>query len=181
MRRLVLAVAAVLAVTLSSAAADKVVPLFADEAVIVPEGSPLTFQALGEHDTAYFSGKVLLTGTYYYGDGYFNDGPDIELEMYFYPDAESWVKLPRLKTRGQPKMIFLQNAAPFVKAVIAPKTLARLKKDKKAGYASGKAAIWVDHFVAGIECDGPSFGAHFVSLDQRPLAVTMREVPSTSC
>lgn len=180
MNRLVLVVTAVLAVTLSAAASDKVIPLSADE-VIVPERGPLALQTVGQHDTVYFSGKVRLTGTYYYGDAYFNDGPGIELEMYFYPDAGSWAKLPRLKTRGQPKMIFLQNAAPLVTAVIPPKTLARLERDKKAGYASGKAAIWVDHFVAGIECDGPSFGARFVALDQRPLAVAMKDVPETSC
>ncbi|HEX4303911.1 MAG TPA: hypothetical protein VHZ78_14025 [Rhizomicrobium sp.] len=148
------------------------------DTVLVPEHSPLTFAKFGP-DGAIFTGKLTLGGTYYYGDGEYNDGPTVDLVLYFQPDAASAALLPSLKTRGPAQSLVLSNAAVFAKAVLSAQQLAALQK-KGAPYATGQARIVVDTVEAGVVCDGASFSARFVSL-AKPGAAHMAPSPGFGC
>ena len=140
------------------------------DTVIVPDGSPLKFSKF-DPDGAVFSGRLTLSGTFFYGDGEYNDGPTVDLTLYFTPDAASMALLPSLKTRGKAQSMVLTNGAMFAKAVLTKQQLAALRK-KGAAYATGQTSVVVDTVEAGVVCDTASFSARFVSLAKPGTAHT---------
>ena len=150
--------------SLATADAPSQIPLPRNvDTIVVPAGSPVRFASMDKHGRASFKGRFVLSGTYYYGDNEFSDGPDVYLTLYFVPDPNVAARLPYFKIRGRPSVIFLDNSDAFVKAVVSRPTLARLLK-KGAPRASGKIAIWADGFEARIECDAADFRARFLSI-----------------
>jgi hypothetical protein len=156
------------------------IPFFADEVLIVPKDSPVHFLSKEPHGPAVFDGKFVLTGTYYYGDAEFNDGPEVMLELTFIPDPAMAARLPYFKQRGRPHAVFLTNGAAFANAVISKTTLAALTK-KGAPRATGRVSIWVDKFKAEVVCDAPEFNARFVSVYKPAVLVALAKAPEIGC
>lgn len=148
------------------------------DTVIVPDGSPLKFSKFGP-DGAIFTGRLTLTGAFFYGDNEYNDGPTVDLTLYFQPDAASIALLPSLKSRGPARSLVLTNAAPFAKAVLSKQQLAALQK-KGAPYTTGHTSVVVDTVEAGVVCDAASFTARFVALAKPGTAHTAPS-PGFSC
>ncbi|MEI9887967.1 MAG: hypothetical protein WDN08_15980 [Rhizomicrobium sp.] len=179
MRKLFVAAVALLLLAQPAAAKPVAIALpDKSDTVIVPDGSPLKFSKFGD-DGAVFTGKLTLSGTYYYGDGEYNDGPTVDLALHFVPDAASAARLPSLKTRGPAQAIFLTNGDLFAKAVLTVAQFAALQH-KGAAYATGQASIVVDTVQAGVVCDGASFSARFVSL-AKPAAAHTAPSPGFGC
>ncbi|HEY5337229.1 MAG TPA: hypothetical protein VIJ85_03425 [Rhizomicrobium sp.] len=150
------------------------------DTIIMPSGSPLHFHAFNTENGATFDGPVMISGTYYYGNNPIDDGEPLERALYFMPDKASAARLPRFGDHGQPTSIFVENSTAFAKAVIPATTLAQFKRNS-AKYVSGEADIWVDHFEVSIECDTPSFTAHFLSVAHPPQRLAMADMPDTGC
>lgn len=71
------------------------------DTVVVPKMSPLVPLGVND-DNVRFSGKIELTGTFFYGDNEFNDTSGVDLAFYFRPDAGSLERLPAFRVRGRP-------------------------------------------------------------------------------
>jgi len=150
------------------------------DTIVVPSGSPVRFASMDEHGRASFKGRFVLSGTYYYGDNEYSDGPDVYLTLYFVPDPDIAARLPYFKIRGRPSVIFLNNSDTFVNAVVSRQTLARLQK-KGAPRAAGKIAIWADGFEARIECDAAEFRSRFVSIYKPARALVAANKQDFDC
>lgn len=160
---------------------DTVIPVKADDdALIVPAQSSLHFHNFGPESAGEFDGAIELSGTWYYGVDPFN-GDDTEgANFYFVPDNASYGRLPRFKVRGQPEYIFLTNAIDLLNLVASKADQAKAEK-KKAKYISGKVTIWIDKFDAGIECDAPTFDAHFLRIAQPSMRMAAANMPGEGC
>lgn len=178
-------VSAVIAIALTAPPAfskgDTVIPVKADDdALIVPAGSPLHFHGFGPESAGEFDGAIELSGTWYYGVDPFN-GDDTEgADFYFVPDNASYGRLPRFKMRGQAEYIYLTNVIDLLNAVASKADQAKAER-KKAKYISGKVTIWIDKLDAGIECDAPTFDAHFLRVAQPPVRVALAGMPEEGC
>ena len=150
------------------------------DTIVIPADSPVTFASRGKHSGVNFDGRFVLSGTYYYGDAEFNDGPEVMLELTFIPDPAMAARLPYFKERGRPHAIFLTNGEALAKAVIPGATLAALNK-KGAPYATGKVSILVDKFTTQIECDAPEYTARFISVYKPAVLVALAKSPDTGC
>lgn len=95
-------------------------------------------------------------------------------------DDASFARLPRFKLRSQPAYVFLTNGIDLLNAVASKSDQARAEK-KGAKYISGKVAIWIDKFEAGIECDAPYFDAHFLRVAPPPSRVAFANMPEEGC
>ena len=180
MMRTILAALVVGALSAAAAGGATQIPFFADEVLIVPKDSVVHFRSKELHGPAVFDGKFVLTGTYYYGDAEFNDGPEVMLELTFIPDPASAARLPYFKQRGRPNAVFLTNGAAFANSVIPRATLATLNQ-KGAPRATGRVSIWVDRFQAGVVCDAPEFNARFVSVYRPAVLIALAKAPAISC
>jgi hypothetical protein len=150
--------------------------------VVTPPGSPLRFAGFRSENQmrlAQFAGRVLITGTYSYGDAEFNDGPNFVGQAVITPNADARGRLPYFARRSGRYAIHIVNADIFARAVIPRETLLRVSR-KRGGYATGEIAIWADRFAAGIVCDGPSYDVRFLSVS-RPEARIARSGPSAGC
>ena len=145
------------------------------DTVIVPDGSPLKFKKFDGDDQAIFTGQLTLTGTYYYGPNAFDDGSGM-LTFYFRPDKASLARMPYLKGRGHPDDMVLTNETAFARATFSRDGLARVKKS----YATGAITVTIDTISAGIECDGASWTARYVSA-KKPVEVKFGPMPDTGC
>jgi hypothetical protein len=151
------------------------------DTVIVPDGSPLKFSKFDADNQAVFTGRLTLSGTFYYGDNEYNDGATVDLTLYFMPDAATVAHLPYLKTRGKAENIVLTDGAKFAAAVLTKAQAATLsKKGAPFPYATGHASLTVDRFTAGVVCDVSSFSARFVSVG-KPVTVTIGRFPGGGC
>lgn len=175
--RAALAAALLLAQPVLAAPATVILPDKADT-VVVPEGSGLKFAKFDEEHQAIFTGKLTLTGTYYYGHGEYDDEGNFFV-LYFRPDAASAARMPYLKTRGHPADMVLTNGALFVKTYLPKDTLARVRPGRTT-YASGVVTVTVDTVAAGVLCDGASWSARFVSV-ARPVQVKFGAMPESGC
>ena len=151
------------------------------DTVVLPPGSGLKFDKFDSDGNVVFSGKLTLSGTFYYGDNAFNDGTTVDLTLYFHPDAATIARLPYLQTRGKAGEIVLTNGEAFAASVLTPAQRATLaKKSKTAPYATGTASVLVDGFDAGVVCDTASFTAHYLSL-VKPATAKMGADPGAGC
>ena len=131
------------------------------DAIHVPPRSPVSFSTWLKGPVAEFEGRFLLKGTYYYGDSERNKGADFSGDAYIIPDRNT--QLPQFTKRAGSRVIVIDNPDEFADAVI-PASVLRSVRRKGGGYASGRVAVRVDGFTAGIACDAPSYGTHFQSV-----------------
>ena len=148
--------------------------------IVIPPDSPVRFTSMGKHGLAKFNGRFVLSGTYYYGDNEYNDGPEVYLTLYFVPDPQVAARLPYFKIRGRPNVIFITNSDDFVKAVIPKRTLGKLAR-KGSPHASGKVSIWADGLKTRIECDAPEYMAHFASVYKPATQLVAAYKPDVGC
>ncbi len=148
------------------------------DTIIVPEGSGLKFAKFDEEHQAIFTGKLTLTGTYYYGHGVYDDEGNFFVLM-FRPDAASAARMPYLKTRGKPDDMALTNEALFVKTYLPKDTMARVRPYRDT-YASGVITVTVDTVSAGVVCDGASWSARFVPV-AKPVPAKFGPMPDSGC
>ena len=155
MLRFILLIVAVLFLVQSgdvAAAKDKVVAVPKGPNLIIPSASPLTLKSTGPYADAEFDGRVIVNGTYYYGrDKKF---PNSDFHLTFIPSKASYAVLPYFKGYRHLEEIEISNRDDFIKAVIPDDKIAALRI-KRWGYATGKIAIWADHFTASVECKFP--------------------------
>ena len=175
--RAAIAVALLLAQPVIAAPVTIALPGNADS-VIVPGGSGLKFAKFDEEHQAIFTGKLTLTGTYYYGHGVFDDEGNF-FTLYFRPDAASAARMPYLKTRGHPADMVLTNEALFLKTYLPKDTMARVRPGRDT-YASGVITVTVDTVSAGVVCDGASWTARFVSA-AKPVPAKFGPMPDSGC
>jgi hypothetical protein len=150
------------------------------DSIVVPQPSPVHFTGWlkGDFPAAQFKGRFLLTGTYYYSDGAFNDGPEFTGEAVIFPDNPGM--LPQFVKRNGEHKIGIDNPSAFATAVIPADTLRKVSR-KGGGYATGHVAIWAEGFTVSIVCDSPSYGTHFVSM-YKPAGVRLaRSMPDVGC
>jgi hypothetical protein len=148
--------------------------------VIVPAGSPVRFSKMDREDGAHFTGQFSLSGTYYYGDGEFNDGPTFMGVATIVPDRDIVARLPHLAERKNSKfVIYIGNPESFADTVISKSVLARVRR-KNGGSASGHIAIKVDRYRVEISCDGASYWARFRSV-VTPVTARVVTSPSFGC
>jgi hypothetical protein len=133
--------------------------------LILPAASALTFKAFkpGGAVAAQFTGSVIVSGTYYYGD-VFESGSSDDPALFIVPDRTTMARLPRFKREDAPSLISLANAAAFAKGVLSPAVIAALKNGKTE-FVTGKISVHADQFEAGVACHDPYISARFVSVE----------------
>jgi hypothetical protein len=148
------------------------------DSIIIPLRSPVRFTGWLKDHVARFEGRFVLEGTYYYGDGAYNDGPEFLGEARIVPDRNA--RFPLLMKRNGPRTIGIDNPDVFAEAVIPASVLQRVRR-KGGGYASGHVAIRAEGFTVAIVCDSPSYGTHFASV-YRPSGTHIENTkPHSGC
>jgi hypothetical protein len=153
-------------------------------AIVSPHAAPVRFASFGRHGTAKFNGRFELTGTYRYG--YLTNNPAADsaygvLALSFVPDLKTAEKLPYWQGFAPPATLGFSNPRTFVRRVIPPDAVAKLKQ-KKMFSISGRAAIVVDYYRAGIECDSAYYDVRFLSVVRpRPIRISQNFVRQYRC
>jgi hypothetical protein len=150
------------------------------DTIHVPPRSPVLFAGWlkGAAPTAQFSGRFLLSGTYYYGAAAKKDVRDFVGQARIVPDPN--VQLPQFSQRSAQRVIEIDNPESFAQAVIPASVLQTLRR-KGGGFASGHVSVRVDGLNLGIACDRPSYGTHFLSLYTPAGAFIENAAPQTGC
>ena len=164
MLRFVSLIVAVLFLVQSSdvtVASDKVIAIPKGPDLIIPAASPLTIKSAGPYTDAEFDGKVVVSGTYYYGRD--KQYPNGEFDLTFVPSSEAYAVLPYFKGYRHLEEIVISNRDDFIRTVIPQDKLAALRK-KHWCYVTGKIVIWADHFSVSVECDSPNDAMRFLSI-----------------
>jgi hypothetical protein len=152
--------------------------------IVIPDGAPVRFFSFGREETAKFTGWFELRGTYHYG--YLTNDRKADatygvLALSFVPDLQFAEKLPYWQGLTPPATLGFSNPRTFVRRVIPQDAVAKLKQ-KKVFSVSGRAAIVVDDYRAGIECDSAYYNVRFVSLVRpRPILVSQKFVRHYRC
>lgn len=133
---------------------------------IVPASSPVRFDHLGKHGTAYFSGTLYLTGKYTYG--YVTDNPEADatygrLFLDFEISKKEAQMLPYWKTVGPIRNVYIRNNAQFIRKVVGSRQLSKLKGNK-IRKITGTITIKVDKLKVWVECDAPHVSVKFLSI-----------------
>lgn len=152
---------------LGAAPSDRLIPIGEyGEAIVIPAGSTVKFQRFEHDDHAYFSGKLIVEGTWVLDCDYCEPGQkDNELRLSIIPDAATIARLPRWKRHDNDIRIDLWGADRFIALI----STADERKRLFAGTLKeirGHAALAVDRYEAGLECDSASYSARFVGLVQ---------------
>jgi hypothetical protein len=144
-------------------------------AYAAPKSGPLRFKTF-EQEGARFAGRIRLTGTYLYGHS--DADPNAELvdepDLYFLPDDATRAMLPFWYERGPVVEVYFENPDAFLRAVVAPDVIARVKQHKVHA-VTGHAVIWVDNYSATAECDHPEYTVRFLNVDTPPALVARNE------
>ncbi|HEY1963253.1 MAG TPA: hypothetical protein VGG69_12600, partial [Rhizomicrobium sp.] len=152
-KRIAAGAAALFCIAAASAVGEtKVSP--GHNAIVIPDGAPLRFESFGRDEIAKFKGRFELRGTYRYG--YVSEGlparsRHIGLALSFAPDLPLAEKLPYWRGLAPPAALDFSNARTFVRRVIPADAVAKLKQ-KAVLSVSGRAAILVQDYRAGIQC-----------------------------
>jgi len=160
------------------------------DSVVIPVGTSIRYFGIRNREgepVAIFQGRLMLAGTYYYGDNEFNDSGDekpsdyrFDPEAYIIPDADTVARLPHFAIRNRrPYTILINNPNAFAKAVLS-RTAQRRVRCRNCGVASGHIAIWVDQFSAGIVCDAPDYEVRFLSIYMAAHSAMMPK-PNRAC
>jgi hypothetical protein len=158
------------------AGAPKQIP-FDIDTIVVPAGSPLKFKSFDkDEDTAHFTGRVILSGTYHYGIDELSD----DWTVYLVLDRESRAQLPYWQTRPGDGFIWIENEADFVRAVI-PRAMVDALHKKKSGSITGHVSIVAEDYKAAVVCDAPDYSVRFVSLATANVAALNKEPAEFGC
>jgi hypothetical protein len=192
-RLLLLAAAALTSHIVSSAAAERAAPrasavvtsglIHVEEGIdyAVPAAGPFQFAKL-EPDFlgASFTGRVTLSGTYYYGQLADYPGDDT-VGLYFMPDAGDAKRLPHWVQDSVVKEIVLQNSDAFIRAVIPAKIARAVKRGRRAS-AQGRVTIVAEGFEAVVSCGSSIYVTRFHSIAREPKLYAARStVERTTC
>jgi hypothetical protein len=166
-----LATLALALLLVSAGPQNKVIPLAGGdgESMVIPNGSPVQFQGWGKNDVAHFRGRFILAGTYSYGCEFCDDWPikDDELSLKVTPDPALASRLPHWKLRSGHNALFVDGSERLNRS-IGTAAERRALKGGKLSDIHGRITILVDHFDAGIECDGATYSVHLVAILERP-------------
>ena len=171
--RCLLAAALLIALPAQAAPGDKIIP--AKDAnghvIVVPRKSPIRFHHFGgEYDPheAHFAGRFVLTGTFSFGCDIECDPPlkDDDMVLAIQPDRPVAARLPHWRNGGD-MMIYITHERRLIDAITSASDRARLRSGKITKI-EGRISIVADNFVAGYECDQPSYTARFVSIAKAP-------------
>jgi hypothetical protein len=140
-----------------------------DEALVIPANSPVTFQHFGQYyDSAEFTGRFLLEGTFILDCDYCEPGyKDNQLRLNIIPDAAIAASLPHWKRHDNDIAITITDAGRFIDA-ISKSTERKALLSGKLTEIRGHAAIIVDRYEAGLECDSANYTARFVAVAKPP-------------
>lgn len=146
-----------------------------EEALVVPDGSPVHFLRYDKDYLGRFSGQFVLTGTFFYGCEIECD-PPLQKDQVFaaiVPDPVVASTLPHWKIRNNDMRIYLVNGDRLARKIVSPA--------ERAAILSGKlddirrhVAIVVNDFRAGIDCDSASYSAHFVAIAKPAQVATAK-------
>jgi hypothetical protein len=155
----------------SAAPTDRIIPLpgLDGEAIVIPRDSPVRFRGWGKNDVAHFSGRFVLAGAYSYGCEFCDDWPikDNEFSLKIVPDPALASRLPHWKLRSGHEALFIDGSERLNRTIGTPAERGALKAGK-LDEIHGRIVVLVDHFDAGIECDGATYSAHLVAVVKHP-------------
>ena len=183
-KRLAAGAAALFCVAAACAAVAETRTSPGHNAIVIPDGAPVRFVSFGREETAKFKGRFELRGTYRYG--YARDRPASRsrherLALSFAPDLPLAEKLPYWQGLSPPAVLGFSNERTFVRRVIPAEALAKLKQ-KKVRSVSGRAAILVEDYRAGIQCGDARYSIRFLSLIQpRPIRLSQTALHDYDC
>lgn len=137
-----------------------------NEGIIVPPDSPVRFQNFDQYGRAHFTGKFVLTGAFTYRCNYCEPGTKVtenDLEFSIVPDRILLSRLPHWKQHDNDMMVEILRAKRFTHLVTAAADRRALLSGKR-DEVTGRIAVVVDDFQAGLDCDSANFSAKFVSI-----------------
>ncbi len=138
------------------------------EGVLVPPNSPVRFQHFNEYDSAQFNGRFVLEGVFVLDCDFCEPGyKDNQIRLSMIPDPAIAARLPHWKVHDNDLAIVVTNAASFMRSVSTPAQRQLLLSGKLAE-VRGRAAILVDHFEAGLDCDSANYSARFIAVAKQP-------------
>src|SRR4051812_31602179 len=152
------------------APAPKYVPLGKyDEGLLIPANSPVTFQHFGQYfDSAQFSGKFVVEGVFILDCDYCEPGyEDNQVHLSIIPDPAIATRLPHWKKHDNDIALTITDADQFIDA-ISTSAERKLLLSGKLNEIRGRAAIVVDQYEAGLECDSANYSARFVAIAKPP-------------
>jgi hypothetical protein len=139
-----------------------------DEGIVIPAGSPVTFQHFDQHDSAQFSGQFVLEGVFVLDCDFCEPGyKDNEIRLSMIPDPAIAARLPHWKKHDNDIALIITNAASFMRAVSTP-AQRQLLLSGKLDQVRGRAAIIVDQYEASLNCDSADYSARFVAIAKPP-------------
>ena len=143
----------------------------------VPSNSLVRFANFTQNDnTAHFSGRFTLSGTYVYG---WVEGSWFKL--YFVPDKQIAARLPHVADNEPVHELLFTNDQDFIAAVVAPTVAAKLKR-RKIKSITGRATVDVEAYWINVECGVEYYGVKFVSVSGPMTAeLTQDPIPASSC
>jgi hypothetical protein len=140
------------------------------ESITVPAHSPVKFQRFDQYDRARFIGRFVLEGTFVLDCRYCEPGyKDNELSLSIVPDRSIAARLPHWKVHGDNMEIDITDAARFIRTISSPSERKRLLSGKltEKSDIKGRAALVVDQFEAGLDCESANYSARFVAIATR--------------
>jgi hypothetical protein len=138
------------------------------EGVLVPANSPIMFRQFNEHDSAQFSGRFVLEGVFVLDCDSCEQGyKDNEIRLSMIPDPAIAARLPHWKVHNNDFAIVITNAASFMRSISTP-AQRKLLLSGRLDEVRGRAAIVVDDFEAGLDCDSANYSARFVAIAKPP-------------
>jgi hypothetical protein len=153
-------------------------------AIVIPDGAPVRFASFGREETAKFKGRFELRGTYRYGSvtaGLPRRGRHTRLALSFEPDLPLAEKLPYWQGLTPPSALNFSNERIFVRRVIPADARAKLEKNTLRSL-SGRAAIVVQDYRAGIVCGDARYSVRFVSLAHaHPIRLSQTAIHDNRC
>jgi len=156
---------------ISTAPAGQVIP-FPDvegEALIVPADSPVKFTHFDKYGVAHFTGRFVLTGTYFI-EGCEQDCPGFDendLDVDVFPDPELEAHLPHWKVHNNDISMSIRPERKLLGLITNSQQRAALTNGK-ANDIRGHISIVVEDFETSLECDSANFSARYVGLFKAP-------------
>ena len=157
------------ATLIAAAPAHKFIPLGKyDEGLVIPASSPVKFRRFGPYDRARFSGRFIVEGTWVLDCNFCEPGEkDNQLHLSLVPDPPMAARLPHWKMHDNDIAIDIVRAQRFISSVSSADER-RMLLSGKLDEIRGHAALLVDEFEAGLDCDSANYSARFVAVAKAP-------------
>jgi hypothetical protein len=165
-----------------AAPAERVIPFpDANDTLVIPRDSPVRFQRFGKEDTAYFTGKFILTGKFRLEcDFCEGSGTESDLELYIVPDPGLAARLPHWKKYNDDNRVFIKSKGKLVRSLGNTQERLEIAAGKRDDI-HGRIAILVDDFRLSIECDSASLTARYVAIAKPPQLAMTKSVVEGGC